>query len=308
MSRRHFTYANVMSSLALFLVVAGGSVAIATVSKSEVASKHVKDNALKSKDLKDGAGVADADVVPNSLTGKSINEATLTLPPASSSGASGPAGGSLAGTYPNPTLAANSVDTAQIVDNAVNSAKVAADTLTAADLANDSVGTSEIADNAVNSAKVAADTLTAADLANDSVGTSEIADNAVNSAKVAANSLADDDLALDSVGNSELGLRAVSVENLGGFGTLNTNFGGFLAQTCSTRAVDITNLGPGNNIFDDVLAVTPDVDFTSDNFSLTAKPFDGDTATVMICNNGPTDVDPDGGATTTLRVTATDFP
>ena len=50
--RRRFSYANVVSTLALFLFVAGGSVAIASVSNSEVRSKHVKDNALKSKDLK----------------------------------------------------------------------------------------------------------------------------------------------------------------------------------------------------------------------------------------------------------------
>ena len=147
---------------------------------------------------------------------------------------SGPAGGALTGSYPSPTLAANSVGSSQ----------VAPDSLTADDLATDSVGFQELAVNAVrslhildgqvsladlaansvSSSKVVDASLTAADLATDSVdfqelavdavrgghildGQVSIADlaaNSVDSSKVAADSLASVDLAPNSVGFSEL--------------------------------------------------------------------------------------------------------
>ncbi len=145
--------------MSLFVALSG--VAYATVSKNSVKSKHVKDGALQGKDLK-------ADTV----TGAQVAESTLTLP--SSATPSGAAGGDLSGTYPNPLIG----------NDKVTSAKVAADSLTAADLAPDSVGSSE----------VAADSLTAGDLAPDSVGSSEIAANAVGTSEVTAGSIGSDEL------------------------------------------------------------------------------------------------------------------
>ena len=76
--RGWFTYANVAATLALLFAVSSGVVVAADgLTKNSVKSKQVKDDSLKSRDLKDGKGVTGADVAPNSLGGPQIDESTL---------------------------------------------------------------------------------------------------------------------------------------------------------------------------------------------------------------------------------------
>jgi hypothetical protein len=83
--RRHFNYSNVMSTLAVFLVVAGGSAMAAAVNdsgdiaKQSVKNSDVKKDTLKSNRLKNGKAVGTVDVIDNGLTGTDINEASLGL-------------------------------------------------------------------------------------------------------------------------------------------------------------------------------------------------------------------------------------
>jgi hypothetical protein len=69
--RKKLTFANVMSTLALFLALGG------TAYAAGIGSADVADNSLKSIDLKDGKGVAGVDVVNDSLTGADIRESKL---------------------------------------------------------------------------------------------------------------------------------------------------------------------------------------------------------------------------------------
>jgi hypothetical protein len=83
--RRHFNYSNVMSTLAVFLVVAGGTAMAAQVNssrdidKGSVKNSDLKKNTLKSNKLKNGRAVSSLDVIDNNLTGIDINEASLGL-------------------------------------------------------------------------------------------------------------------------------------------------------------------------------------------------------------------------------------
>ena len=75
--KRRLSYANLMSTLAVFLVVAGGTAFAASLAPNSVNSKSIKDNAVKTIDLKDGKAVTGTDVVDNTLTGDDVDESTL---------------------------------------------------------------------------------------------------------------------------------------------------------------------------------------------------------------------------------------
>lgn len=82
--RKRLTYANVISSLALFLVLAGGTAfAASQLGKNSVGAKQLKKNAVTTAKLKNNA-VTGAKIKPGAVTGAKIDEGSLgTVPSAS---------------------------------------------------------------------------------------------------------------------------------------------------------------------------------------------------------------------------------
>jgi hypothetical protein len=70
--RRHLSYANVTATLALFVALGGGAYAV-----SEVNSRDIANDSVRSVDLKNRKAVKDIDVKRNTLTGRQISETTL---------------------------------------------------------------------------------------------------------------------------------------------------------------------------------------------------------------------------------------
>jgi len=90
--RKRLTYANVMSSIAVFLVLGGATALAAGLAKNSVGSKQLKKNAVTAAKIKKNA-VTTAKIKNNAVNGAKVNEATLaTVPSANSAGTAGTAG------------------------------------------------------------------------------------------------------------------------------------------------------------------------------------------------------------------------
>jgi hypothetical protein len=140
-------------------------------------------------------------------------------------------------------LAANSVDSSELVDgsidtshiadsqvtaaklgsSAVTTAKIASDAVTGAKIADDSIDSEHIVDgsvdlahlsaNSVNSSKIVDGTIVAADLASDAVTTVKITDLNVTTAKIAADAITGAKIADDAVDSEHLAADSIDAEH-----------------------------------------------------------------------------------------------
>lgn len=117
--RRHLTYANVMSSLAVFLLLGGGAALAAktVLPKKSVGSKQLKTNAVTAAKIQKEA-VGNAKLKKDAVTGDKVKDASLTGADLNLS---------TLGTVPNAANAnhANSADNANTANTANNANNVA---------------------------------------------------------------------------------------------------------------------------------------------------------------------------------------
>jgi hypothetical protein len=155
-----------------------------------------------------------------------------------------------AGSYGNvaATVGTSTVDTAQLVNGAVTTAKINAAGLAAAALASDSVITAKIADGAVTAAKIAADSITASQLAPNAVGASELADDAVDTGAIVNLAVTEAKIGNGAVTTNKLGILSVTNDTIADativYGKLNLADGSLPGAKISTNSITSTQIGP----------------------------------------------------------------
>jgi hypothetical protein len=140
------TFANVMSSIAVFIALGAGAYAAALPKKS-VGTKQLKNNAVKAGKLADGA------VGTPKLSDGAVDAGKL---------------------------ADGAVGTGKLANGAVGTGQIANGAVSSGQLANGAVGSGQLANGAVGSGKLANGAVGSAKLANGSVGASKLAPGAVS--------------------------------------------------------------------------------------------------------------------------------
>lgn len=111
--RKRLTYANVMSSIAVFLVLGGATALAAGLAKNSVGSKQLKKNAVTTKKIKNNA-VTTPKIKDGAVTASKLAPGTIPAPP---------------------PIAAGSITSEKLANGAVTSGKIAAGAVSRANLA-----------------------------------------------------------------------------------------------------------------------------------------------------------------------------
>ncbi|MCF8359776.1 MAG: hypothetical protein K9H26_13525 [Prolixibacteraceae bacterium] len=180
------------------------------VTKEKIADKAVTeeklaDNSITEEKIIDGA-VSSVKLARDGATiGQVLKwDGTTWLPAADETGSgestpTGPAGGDLSGTFPNPVIGEGNVTTAKLANNAVTTAKLANNGVAEAKIADGAVVEAKLAANAVNSDKIADGTIIETDLADGAVTEAKIADGAIATDKMENNAVTTEKIAPDVV-------------------------------------------------------------------------------------------------------------
>lgn len=153
---RRFRYANLMSTIAVFLALGGGAWAVAaststtTTTITACADKKTGELRLANKCKKSEKKLSWNQVGPVGAVGPAGPKGDPGTPGSDAQFNGATAGGALSGTYPNPGLADLGVTGAKIANSTITGGKIAATTITGSNLVNNTVTGAQVDESTLN--------------------------------------------------------------------------------------------------------------------------------------------------------------
>jgi hypothetical protein len=206
----HLTYANVMSTLAVFLVI-GGGVAYAA---NTVFSSDIVDGEVKTDDL-DTESVTSAKLKNSGVHTLDVDDDAVTAE--------------------------------KIATGAVASAEVLDASLSGIDVSNSSLTGDDVASSSLTGIDVANSSLTSSDVLDETLGTADIGDGGLNTSDLAISSITGSRIAASAVTTSDIANRTVNADDLDAADRSGSiDVGAISNGRCATITGNVSGAEPGD--------------------------------------------------------------